>query len=58
MFDKRLLTILACPLCKGSLTYQKKSNELWCLSDRLAYPISDGIPVMLAEEARRLSEEE
>lgn len=52
--DKKLLDILACPICKGSLIYKKNTNELICKLDRLAYPIRDDIPVMLEEEARLL----
>lgn len=52
--DARLLDILVCPLCKGPLEYDKKAQELICRPDRLAYPIRDGIPIMLPEEARRL----
>ncbi len=54
--DKKLLEILVCPLCKGKLLLKK--DELICKFDRLAYPIRDGIPVMLDEEARVLSLEE
>jgi uncharacterized protein YbaR (Trm112 family) len=56
--DKKLLEILVCPLCKGDLIYQKEEKELVCKADRLAYPIRDDIPVMLENEARRLSLEE
>jgi uncharacterized protein YbaR (Trm112 family) len=56
--DPRLLEILVCPLCKGRLTYRKEAAELVCKADRLAYPVKDGIPVMLEEEARRLPPEE
>jgi len=56
--DKKLLDILACPVCKGPLVYDKKKQELICKADRLAYPIRDNIPVMLEEEARELSVEE
>ncbi len=56
--DPKLLEILVCPLCKGPLVYQKEARELICKADRLAYPIRDGIPVMLEEEARRLAEAE
>jgi len=56
--DKKLLDILACPLCKGPLEYHKDRAELVCKADRLAYPIRDGIPVMLEEEARRIAPEE
>ena len=56
--DARLLEILVCPLCKGPLDYLKDKQELVCKADRLAYPIRDGIPVMLEAEARRLTDEE
>lgn len=56
--DKKLLDILACPICKGPLVYMKDHAELICKIDRLAYPIRDGIPVMLEEEARKLPPEE
>ncbi len=56
--DKRLLDILVCPVCKGPLQYDKAKAELLCRADRLAYPIQDDIPVMLEDEARKLSEEE
>ena len=56
--DKRLLDILVCPVCKGPLLYDKAKAELMCKADRLAYPIRDDIPVMLEDEARRVSDEE
>ncbi len=56
--DKKLLDILACPVCKGPLVYDKDRQELLCRLDRLAYPIRDDIPVMLEEEARELPAEE
>ncbi|MBM4200596.1 MAG: Trm112 family protein [Gammaproteobacteria bacterium] len=56
--DKRLLEILVCPLCKGELVYQREAQELICKFDRLAYPIRDDIPVMLENEARRITLEE
>lgn len=58
MLDKKLLAILACPLCKGSLHYDRNADELICYADSLAFPIRDGIPVMLDNEARQLSAEE
>jgi len=58
MLDKKLLDILVCPLCKGQLIYQQSANELICRMDHLAYPIRNGIPVMLEEEAREVSLEE
>ncbi|EIJ36192.1 Trm112 family protein [Thiothrix nivea] len=56
--DKKLLEILACPVTKGPLIYDKDKQELVSKSARLAYPIRDGIPVMLEEEARTLTQEE
>jgi hypothetical protein len=56
--DARLLEILVCPICKGPLDYLKDKRELVCKPDRLAYPIRDGIPVMLEDEARVMSAEE
>src|SRR5260364_123494 len=46
--DKRLLEILVCPLCKGPLTHVRADQELICTVDKLAYPIRDGIPALLA----------
>jgi len=56
--DKKLLEILVCPLCKSELVYKKDEQELICKADRLAFPIHDGIPVMLENEARKISLEE
>jgi uncharacterized protein YbaR (Trm112 family) len=56
--DARLLDILVCPLCKGPLVLRKPLHELVCKGDRLGFPIRDGIPVMLEQEARRLPPEE
>jgi uncharacterized protein YbaR (Trm112 family) len=56
--DKKLLDILACPICKGPLVYHKDKNELICKVDRLAYPIRADIPVMLEDEARQLPADE
>jgi len=56
--DKKLLDILACPVCKGPLIYRKDEQELVCKLDRLAYPVRDDIPVMLEEEARVVPLEE
>jgi uncharacterized protein YbaR (Trm112 family) len=52
--DPRLLDILVCPLCKGALDFHKDDQELVCKADALAYPIRDGIPVMLESEARKV----
>lgn len=56
--DNKLLDILACPICKGKLIYNKAKQELVCKFDKLAYPIQDGIPVMLGDRARHVHEEE
>lgn len=56
--DKKLMDILACPLCKGPLEYREDAKELVCRAERLAYPVRDGVPVMLEEEAREMSLEE
>ncbi|NYT45031.1 Trm112 family protein [Alcaligenaceae bacterium] len=53
--ESRLLEILVCPLCKGPLHHDRDRQELICRPDQLAYPIRDGIPVMLEDEARDLS---
>ena len=53
--DSKLLDILACPLCKGPLTWHPAVQQLVCRAERLAFPVRDGIPVMLEEEARKLS---
>ena len=52
--SERLTDILACPVCKGPLAWQREAQEYVCRADRLAYPVRDGIPVMLPEEARRV----
>jgi uncharacterized protein len=52
--DTRLMELLVCPLCKGPLEHDREAHELICKADRLAYPIRDGIPVMLESEARTL----
>lgn len=54
--DKRLLDLLVCPLTKGPLKYDEAAQELVSDKAKLAYPIRDGIPIMLVEEARRLDE--
>lgn len=56
--DKKLLGLLACPVCKGELIYDRENAELICRADGMAFPIRDGIPVMLASEARTLTTDE
>ncbi|MFT5235923.1 MAG: hypothetical protein ACI8SK_000209 [Shewanella sp.] len=55
-FDKKLLEIVACPVCKGKLDYDKVKQQLICKADRLAYPINDGIPVLLENKAESWQE--
>jgi len=56
--DPKLLELLACPLTRGPLTYDSERNELVSPLANLAYPVRDGIPIMLASEARRTGDEE
>jgi len=56
--DKNLLSILVCPVSKAPLEYNKDKQELVCRASGLAYPIRDGIPVMLETEARQLDADE
>lgn len=56
--DSKLLEILVCPVSKASLVYRRECAELWCRASGLAYPVRDGIPVMLEDEARQLTDEE
>jgi uncharacterized protein YbaR (Trm112 family) len=56
--DTKLLELLVCPVTKGPLDLQREMQELWSRSARLAYPIRNGIPILLENEARTLSDEE
>jgi uncharacterized protein YbaR (Trm112 family) len=56
--DPKLLELLVCPVTKGPLDHDREKHELISRSARLAYPVRDGIPVMLESEARTLSDEE
>ena len=56
--DTRLLELLVCPVTKGPLEYKREKQELFSRSARLAYPIRDGIPILLENEARTLTDEE
>lgn len=56
--DTKLLELLVCPVTKGPLVYQRETQELLSRSARLAYPIRDGIPILLEHEARSLTDEE
>jgi uncharacterized protein len=55
MIDPKLLEILVCPLTKGKLEYNSETNELISIAAKLAYPVRDGIPVMLPDEARKIA---
>lgn len=56
--DKKLIALLACPVCKGELKLDREQNELVCFVDAMAFPIREGIPVMLSSEARTLTTDE
>lgn len=56
--DKKLLSLLVCPVSKAPLEYREEQQELVCKASGLAYPVRDGIPVMLESEARQLTAEE
>ena len=56
--DKKLLELLVCPVTKGPLDYDRERQELRSRSARLAYPVRNGIPILLENEARPLSDEE
>jgi uncharacterized protein YbaR (Trm112 family) len=58
MIDKKLLSILVCPVTKAPVEYDKDKDELICKASGLAYPVRDGIPVMLESEARQLTADE
>ncbi len=58
MLDQKLLSILACPVCKGDLQYDQAAKELICLADAMAFPVKDDVPVMLSNEAREMSLQE
>ncbi len=56
ILDRRLLEVLVCPVTRGPLTYDRERGELVSQGARLAYPIRDGVPIMLPEEARELTD--
>ena len=55
MIDPQVLEILVCPVSQAPLVHNRATDELWCRQSGLAYPIRDGIPVMLSDEARELT---
>ena len=56
--NDRLLDILACPVCKGPVKFQRAAQVLVCRADRLAFPLKDGVPMMLEEDARQLNSDD
>ena len=56
--DDRLLDILACPVCKGPLKFQRAAQVLVCRAERLAFPLKEGVPMMLEEDARQLASDD
>ena len=58
MIDEKLLSILVCPVSKAPVEYDRENEELVCKASGLAYPVRDGIPVMLESEARQLTADE
>jgi uncharacterized protein len=56
--DSRILALLVCPVTKAPLTWKPDVSELWCRASRLAYPVREGVPMMLEEAARALSDAE
>lgn len=54
--NKDLLDVLACPICKGKLQYDRSKHELICKFDKLAFPIHDGVPIMFEEQAREIGD--
>jgi uncharacterized protein YbaR (Trm112 family) len=56
--EDRLLDILACPVCKGPLKFQRSANMLVCRAERLAFPVRDGVPMMFEEDARQLASDD
>jgi hypothetical protein len=56
--DAKLLDIIACPVCKGKMSYSSDNEELVCRFDRLAFPVKEGIPLMLASQAREITSDE
>jgi len=58
MIDIKLLDIIACPVCKGKLSFKKETDELICKFDHLAYPVVEGIPALLEVRARTIAADE
>ena len=56
--DRRVFDVLVCPVCKGKLVYDEDKQELQCKASKLAFPIKDGVPVMLEKEARTMEDRE
>lgn len=56
LLNSKILDVIACPICKGKLHYDKIAQELICNFDKLAYPIEDGVPIMIADKARKIEQ--
>ena len=56
--DQSILSVLVCPICKSNLFLDKQENLLICKADKIGYPIKEGIPVMLPEEAKKMNLDE
>lgn len=56
--ENKLLEVLACPICKGKLDYDKNNNELICKFDKIAFPIKNGVPIMMEKQSRNLNIDE
>ncbi|MEI8054906.1 MAG: Trm112 family protein [bacterium] len=56
LLNSKILDVIACPICKGKLHYDKTAQELICNFDKLAYPIEDGVPIMIADKARKIEQ--
>ncbi len=54
--NSKILDVIACPICKGKLYYDKSAQELICNLDKLAYPIKDGVPIMIVDQTRKMEQ--
>jgi len=54
--NSKILDVIACPICKGKLHYDKTAQELICNFDKVAYPIKNGVPIMIVDQAKKLQQ--